>query len=269
MRKIATPWGTATVTGKLGQAHADFVEAVLRNAEAWRDYGEGQLQVRVDPYRVRTSMGGGKKISYEQMWQVAGEVRRASIDMVIERPGGGLRVHGGILDLIVESRQRVTDPAATLRRTAICDSDEATDGGRALWEVTLNAAFVTLIGSDLSLNYDPQPLARLATGIAQALARFVFTHRNQPQGGWKVDTLIAAVGASDGAQAIRDRRRELKRDAAKLAEVGIVLSGDRVFHERRGANAPRRGVNAPSRGAGAPHVEQTPQAARNIQAIQA
>jgi hypothetical protein len=253
-RTIQTPWGIAKITGKLGQGHADFVEAVLRNASAWREVGEGQLQVRVDPHRVRVSMGGGKKASYEQMWSVARDVKRASINLVAALRDRTLRIEGGIIDLVKESSLRVPDPSGT---------------DRALWEVTFNVAYVQLLGKDLQLHYDPLPLARLTTGVAQAIARFVVTHQRQPEGGWRVDNLIDAVGAGETPQARRDRRRELKRDADGLDALGVVLAGDRVFRKRRGANAPLRGANAPSRGASAPSVERTPHGGRTSQAFQA
>src|SRR5690554_1146804 len=59
-RVIETPWGTATVRGKIGQVHADIVESICRHAEDHRIVAAtGHLQVLVDPYKVRVSVGGG------------------------------------------------------------------------------------------------------------------------------------------------------------------------------------------------------------------
>lgn len=209
-REISTPWGSATVTGKLGQAHADFVEAILKHARDWRSTETGQMQLVVDPYVVRTTIGGGSKASYEQMWRVAQDVMRALIDL----KASNLRVTGHIIDSIEESMARVPDPLSR--------------GERALWRVTFAPPFVQLLGHDLQLHYDPMEIAMLTTGIAQAAARHVATHSIEPPGGWHVDRLIANVGAGGNAQALRDRRRELRRDSAGLLRVGLLLDGGRL-----------------------------------------
>jgi len=220
------------------------------------------MQVLVDPYLVRLSIGGGTKASYEQMWSVARDVKRAVVSLTFKLDGRSVRIEGGVIDLIKESTNRVHDPRQAF--------DPSAHAGRALWEVTFNPAYVQLLDADLQLHYDPRPLARLTTGVAQAVARFVFTHRHSPEGGWRVDTLIDAVGASGKTlQAKRDRRRELKRDADGLAAIGIVLAGDRLFREKRGATAPSHGASALQRGAFAPGVEQTPRGGRSIQAFKA
>lgn len=68
--------------------------------------------------------------------------------------------------------------------------------------------------------------------ISQAVARHVLSHRTQPVGGWHIDTLIAAVTAGAvqaGSTAIRDRRREVLRDAPALLESGLLIDGSRVL----------------------------------------
>ena len=209
-REIITPWGTATVTGKLGQAHADFVEAILKHARDWRSSDTGQIQILVDPYVVRTTIGGGSKASYEQMWRVAQDVMRALIDLKTS----SLRVVGHIIDNIEESNARVPNP---LNR-----------GERALWRVTFAPAFVHLLGGDLHLHYDPKEIAMLTTGIAQAVARHVATHSREPRGGWHIDGLILIVGAGGSSQTLRDRRRELRRDSLGLLKLGLLLEGGRL-----------------------------------------
>ncbi len=274
VRTVQTAWGEGTVKGKLGQGHADFVEAVLFHSRKIEHLEGGSFRVRVDPYHVRVSMGGGKKASYAQMWSVATDVQSAVVrlSITVEKDAPPLRIQGGIIDLIAESSTRVVDPAtrAPGRTTRVSDRPTRVldrGGSRPLWVVTFNAAFAHLLWNDHRLDYDPEPFARLETGIAQALARHVYTHKNQPGGGWKLDSLIEVVGA--GGSALRDRRREVRRDAERLKALGIDVRDDRVFRVSRGANAPGRGLDAPSRGANAPGVEQTPHRGRSIQALQA
>lgn len=66
--EIVTAFGEVTVTGRIGQSHADFLDCVMHHREG-RFWGEGnRLMVRFDPHELRMAMGGGDvKYSAEQM----------------------------------------------------------------------------------------------------------------------------------------------------------------------------------------------------------
>lgn len=212
-RVIDTPWGKATVRGKLGQVHADIIEAICRHAEDYRLIPEtGSLQILVDPYRVRVTVGGGKPYAKDTMWSMLQELRETSI--LLEVPTKELKVLGGILDRVEES------PATRMNRL--------TGKERALWRVTLNHAFTALLQADLHLTYDPAPLAKIETGVAQAIARHILTHKTQPQGGWMLDSMIDLVGAGGTSVDMRNRRRDVRKCVASLRAVGIVLEGTRL-----------------------------------------
>lgn len=211
-REIVTAWGTAVVKGKLGQGHADVLEAMFHEAEDWRRTDEGQFQLLVDPYKLRTVANGGKQGSHEQLVTVLKDIMAAVIDLKIHATRK--RVLGHIIDQVVESPTTAPNPL---------DGKE-----RHLWRVTVGPAFVGLLGGDLHLHYDPKPIAALGTGIAQAVARHVATHRNQPPGGWHLDGLIHAVGAGGTSVAMRNRRREIGKDAEGLRALGLVIEGGRL-----------------------------------------
>jgi hypothetical protein len=215
-RVITTPWGTATVRGKIGQVHADIIEAICRHAEDHRTVAAtGHLQILVDPYRVRVSVGGGTAYSKDTLWRMLTELRETSI--TLEVPSQGLRVLGGILDRVEES------PATRI--------NHLTKKPRQLWRVTLDPAFAAMLRDDLQLYYDPAPLAKIETGVAQAIARHILTHRDQPTGGWLIDNLIKAVGADGNSVTMRHRRREIRACAESLKTVGLVVENDRIYRE--------------------------------------
>lgn len=215
-RVIATAWGTATVRGKLGQVHADIIEAICRHAEDHRIVAAtGHMQILVDPYRVRVSVGGGTAYSKDTLWRMLTELREASI--TLEVPSQGLKVLGGILDRVEES------PATRI--------NHLTKKPRQLWRVTLDPAFAAMLRDDLQLYYDPAPMAKIETGVAQAIARHILTHRDQPTGGWLIDNLIKAVGAAGDSVTMRHRRREVRACAESLKTVGLVVADDRIFRE--------------------------------------
>lgn len=213
-RVIVTPWGTATVRGKIGQVHADIIEAICRHAEDHRTIPEtGQLQILVDPYKVRVTVGGGTAYSRDTLWKMLTELRETSI--TLEAPSQGLKVLGGILDRVEESPATKINPV--------------NKKPRQMWRVTLDPAFAAMLRDDLQLHYDPAPLAKIDAGVAQAIARHVLTHRDQPTGGWLLDSLIRLVGAGDDSVSIRNRRREVHKAADDLKPLGILIEGDRVL----------------------------------------
>ncbi|WP_157657748.1 ABC transporter ATPase [Burkholderia ubonensis] len=215
-RVITTPWGTATVRGKIGQVHADIIEAICRHAEDHRTVAAtGHLQILVDPYRVRVSVGGGTAYSKDTLWRMLTELREVSI--TLEVPSQGIKVLGGILDRVEES------PATRI--------NHLTKKPRQLWRVTLDPAFAAMLRDDLQLYYDPAPLAKIETGVAQAIARHILTHRDQPTGGWLIDNLIKAVGADGDSVTMRHRRREIRACAESLKTVGLIVEDDRIFRE--------------------------------------
>ncbi|MEW6559962.1 MAG: hypothetical protein AB1412_07150 [Pseudomonadota bacterium] len=83
---------------------------------------------------------------------------------------------------------------------------------------------------DKVLNYDPTPIARLEHGVSQAVARLLITHSvdRQPNGGWKIDTVIEATAGALNDQDMRNARRRLRSDAVGLREIGIEIDDDRV-----------------------------------------
>lgn len=222
-RVIATPWGTAKVRGKIGQVHADIIEAICRHAEDYRYIpGTGHLQLLVDPYKVRVSVGGGAAYSKDTLWRMVTELRETSI--TLEAPSQGLKVLGGILDRVDESLATKPHPV--------------TGKPRRLWRVTLGHSYITMLGGE-QLLYDKQTsLAKIETGVAQAIARYCLSC-GPTAGSWDLDTLIHLVGAGAGgrSETMRNRRRDVLNSVKSLREVGVFIEGDRVIC-RGSARAP-------------------------------
>ena len=178
-REVHTPWGSGTITGRLGTMHAQLLELYLFLCERVRDLESGGQQLLVDPYPVRRGMAGGEgQYSAEGIKVLVRDLRGATFQL--DMRGGGWLVDG-IIDRIAESPKRRYDP---LTRTE-----------RSLTRVDITPTYRTFLDADLPLHYDPIGLARLRHGISQAVARLALSHRDQPRGGWSLDALIAAVGA--------------------------------------------------------------------------
>ena len=204
------------VVGRLGQRHADVLEAICYTALKRRDIDDGGIELLVDPHQVRRVMSGGRgQYSNEQLHILLADLRGAVIE--IETPElakQGQRIIGGLIDHWIPSCRTVTDPLS--------------GGVRQLWRVRLGVALAALIRADGGVWRDPAPIARLGSGVSQAVARHVLTQAAPPRGGWKLDGLLDAVGARAGGRARREARMAVRGDTAGLAALGISVCGDRV-----------------------------------------
>ncbi len=144
------------------------------------------------------------------------ELREVTLE--IETPK--LKIMGGLVDHLVKSPVTRHDPM--------------NGGERNLWRVRIGLALAELLRNDLPLHYDPTPITRLQSGIAQAIVRHILSHSSQPNGGWAQDKLIRTVCGELDSTMIRHRRRELRSDAVGMEAMGIFIDGERIV--RRGSS---------------------------------
>lgn len=211
---IITPWGKIKIWARLGQQHADLLEAICYCRERRKDLEDGSIKLLVDPARVRKHAG---ITSGDQIDNAIRDLQQAIIEIIEPKH---LACQGQIIGHI--------DKAMLEDGTPITRPDPM-GGERALWSVTLGPVLSRLVMADIWVGYDPAPIAALDHGISQAIARHVLTHKEAPRGGWKLDTLIQAVAGELDEVSIRNRRRELRSDAQALAALGIAIEDDRVI----------------------------------------
>ena len=227
-RIVETPHGKIRVKARLGQAHADVLEAICYSRERRRDMPDGGIKLLVDPAEVRRrSRQDGTTLR-----NIIDDLQQAIIEIIEPKH---LACQGQVLGHI--------DKAARPDGTPITRPNPL-GGERALWSATLGPVLSRLVAADVWIGYDPAPLAQLRHGISQAIARYALSHRRQPGVGWHLDTLITSVCGNLDGISLRHRRRELRVDDAALAEIGVVIDGDRVSvqHTRDGVQHTRDGV---------------------------
>jgi hypothetical protein len=216
IRNIQTSWGRAIIDGKLGQVHADIVEAIFYYAATTEKLDDGRVVITVDPYKIKMSVGGGKAYSYPTINKRIDEIMKALIKLDIAVTGQKVTAH--IIDRVMKSKIMLHNPI-----------DSTVGDKRHMWEVVISNEFMELIREDLPIHYDPLPLAQLETGIAQAVARHVLTHKNEPNGGWIIDNILGSVGVDMTKNAaVRKRRFELSADSKNLENLGIILDGKKI-----------------------------------------
>ena len=204
-------FGLVRVRSCVGQQHALLLEAIQYHALDKRVLQNGVTALLVDIDDLRWTLGGGRsRYSQKGIEQLARELRQVTVSGVEK-----LMVDG-IFDRLVPSGATVPHPVTGLTRP--------------LWRAELTPTWGAWVSEDkVPLHYDPTPLAAIKSGIAAAIVRHVLTHRDQPAGGWKLDTLITAVGA----QPTRWIRQDVRKDGEAMAGAGVLLNGDRVFIQQK------------------------------------
>ncbi|SMC28257.1 hypothetical protein SAMN02746041_03214 [Desulfacinum hydrothermale DSM 13146] len=223
-REIVTAWGKVRVVGKLGQTHADLLEAMLKEAErkafVHDTDGNTRIKLLVDPAKAKKT---ARQRSGSTLKCILQELMSALIEIMEPEE---LRCIGHLIDHV---------DIATRRDGTHITRPNPLGGEREMWRVIIGQAAMRLIEQDLRLYYNPAPIARLRHGISQAVARMVLSHNTQklPKNGWKLDTLLQQVCGHLTPGQLRDRRREVRADAQYLAKLGIVLelNTQRIYYK--------------------------------------
>jgi hypothetical protein len=213
---IETSWGRARIIGRLGQRHACVMEAVQYTALAKSpERDTGRVRLLVDPYRVRVKCGGGDQYNGARLVKLMDELSTAQVEFETPTCKG----KGHIIDLWARSKRTAHDPR--------------TGGERPLWRVILGAPWVSM-HEHLMLWHDPEPIAAIDSGVAQAVARLMLGHARGAR--YHLDTALAAVGVAPGR--IRDARAAVRAYAAQLAAVGVLLDGDALVTAAASSSGP-------------------------------
>jgi hypothetical protein len=211
---IETSWGKVKITGRLGQAHADIIESMLYTAEKVGLMPDGRLRLLVDPYIVRkTARLGGEETEI-----INNDIMGTVVDVL---EPDHLKQKGHLIDHIYKAVDKDGTPLT---------KSNPLGGTREMWSVVFGPVGTKLIFEDLSVKYDPAKISCLRHGSSQAIVRLVLPHdiEQQPNGGWHVDTLIRQTCGNVNNQELRNRRREIKKDADSLAKLGIIYANGRI-----------------------------------------
>lgn len=209
-----TPWGTATVTGRLSQIHSGLLDAVCSLCLDWRDESNGARTFLIDPYRIAKATWSSR--DYKWLNNKMDEMRVAKVQLEVN--GGSLHIAGIVSEFEI-SPMTLPNPLG---------------GSRHLYRVTLSSAWMQLFREGLVMDYAhvlPQ-IAALKSGAAQALARFVLTHEHS---NWQLVvalTHIRALREGMPARTARHVMQQVREDAHGLEKIGIRIRNGVVFYDR-------------------------------------
>lgn len=218
--RVRTKWGWVLVNGKLGQKHSDVLEALLFCAENKATIKDGRIKILVDPYQVRIY---AKISSSAEVNSIIQDLLSAVVSVEFKSKNGGTcKSKGHLIDYICDATRANGEP--------ITRNNPIDRKPRSLWRVELGKALCDIIANDHWITEDPRPIAEINSGICQAIARHIFSHKNQPNGGWILRNLIILlIGSEAPKQQLYDRTREVNHGIEALRAVGIIVKQGRLL----------------------------------------
>ncbi|MER3447937.1 MAG: ABC transporter ATPase [Candidatus Dadabacteria bacterium] len=209
---LENSFGVCVVKGRLGQRHADVLETLLYCAERTRELDDGGIEILVDPAKVRKKLSDSY-YSYEQLKVLIEDLRQAVVKIKSKKQED-LFFIAGFIDHVVKSPFTKYDP---LRKAE-----------RNLWRVRLGLGYSVLLANDIVLYYDPEPINNLRYGISKAVARYVLSHKTEPNGGWKLDGIFHVLQPNATKKTKEHFKYRLKKEREKLEACGVTITQDRI-----------------------------------------
>ena len=223
-----TPWGAASVDGRIGERHKDVLHCLDSEGVVISKSLDpvNRLCITIDPYALT------KKVEMEthQARRLLHDLASARVDLYIKN--GDRHVVGAILTF--------EDAPITIENPWAGRRDDAKEN-RRLWTVTLSEHWTALLAWSKTHGWYQYDLSELLdmTGPTRALARWALGHKqvNQP-----LDSIITYFHPSRRADKLKAAIRE---DADLLEAVGIQLSEKGHVTKPMSRNAPGAARNAP------------------------
>lgn len=227
--RCETPYGTVTVTGRLGQGHRDLLDAILFCREKIHIVDD-RLSVMVDPYQLRKAISAGRTmLPYAHIHKLLRDLRLAEVEMEWRSTKRSYRSMDAIIATVVESTatKRVAMGTFAQRGEDGTDKDH-----RDMLKITFGQGMTRLLRDDHNVHYALGTVVGMKHGLSQAIARYCLSHREVHEG---FDGICERVGFNAGRKttsASRKAKMELVDDAAALATLGIHIHPNGSVHRR-------------------------------------
>ncbi len=207
-----TPWGRVRVEGRLGQAHADLLDACMFAALEVDDDGE-RIHLLVDPHKIRKIIGRKGRAPGDWVEELYRELVGATVEWetTVHGQNSSVKIHGmgHILDSVTHAKAERGNPFG---------------GRRELLHVALGEQWSKMVRADIQARFDPGAIAALGHGVSQAVARLALTHRGCRT--IKIDTALDQVGVPETGTQRRDARRYIREDVFDLEKVGVRITDE-------------------------------------------
>lgn len=226
-----TPYGTVTVTGRLGQGHRDLLDAILFCREKIHIVDD-RLSVMVDPYQLRKAISAGRTmLPYAHIHKLLRDMRLAEVELAWRSAKRSYRSTDAIIATVVESTATKRVAMGTFAQRG---EEGTSKDHRDMLKITFGQGMTRLLRDDHNIHYALDTVVGMKHGLSQAIARYCLSHREVHEG---FDGICERVGFNAGRKstsAVRKAKMELLDDAASLATLGIHVHANGSVHRLAG-----------------------------------
>ena len=199
----------ALIDGKIGQTHLGVLELIMDQPLKRIDREDGGVMLAFNPYLIKKALG---LHSNKRLRELIHDLIKTTISIKWSRNGNDYATEGSIVSRRLEAKEHVEIDGIKEKYVR--------------WAIELNPAYVYLLLQDLPLYYDPLLPISMQAGISQAVLRYLFGQKNQPNGGWLITRLLEKVGADLNN---RHHKKTLLKDQAVFQKSGFTIEGDRII----------------------------------------
>lgn len=249
--------GRVSVIGRLGQTHEDLLEIVNYYCCMFR-VNDKRLEVVVDPNVIRRKMGRAGKYSQQVISTLEDDLLSCVIQ--IENRNGGIKfkAKSHIVE-VIHTAESLQDEDPEMAQMLIKENPWAgkktglmgISNTRSLQLWRFSQEWTEMLGTDIALDYDPILIRNITIGSVAAMARYILSQKNEPNGGWIEKNIIARVKTNRRHDKVQN---EIDRSCGQLINAGIIVDANRRWHllKNMSTEAPRQSTKAPNESAKAP-----------------
>jgi hypothetical protein len=213
-----TKYGICEVDGRIGQVHADLIEALFTNAIKTREI-DNFIEIMIDPYKVRKCLSE-TEYSYQTLNNILKDLMKTVITIKAkDSKKNDFIAMGTVISSVRQLEKEIENKSV-----------EILGKKRKLWVVRLGDVYCQLIEKDIHLHYKTEPINKLKSGITQAIIRFLLTHKDKPNGGWTLDYCIKSVAGEECTAAkMTEYRQAVRKEIDGIKNCGFVFENDRFI----------------------------------------
>jgi hypothetical protein len=212
--ELKNDFGIVTISGCLGQAHAEILEVMLSNFEDSIKDDFGCVYLLLDPYVLSKEMsrGAAKNYGVLAVGKLIDDLQDAKIRMVYSQRRVKNDDTGRIIDLFGKTLDCYPNP---LKNSL----------PRLKWRVKLGSLLMNLLEKDVQISINSSTVGKAKSGIAQSILRRLLTHSVRSGHGFNMDREIQnSHGRCVAGSELRKMRMRIREDAPVFCELGFEVS---------------------------------------------
>lgn len=220
IRTYSNQWGNLSIRGQLTQSHRDVLEALFSQAD-FKQYDDGAIKIKFDPYKVKTFMekGSAGKTNINHILEKIEEMKKSSFDFEAEK------------GKIAFEDFRIFQDEKTQSQKILEGNSLNNYEKRTAYRVTLSYHWYDLLkNTSVNSSYIDKHkyIRKMKYSLSKSVTRFLLTHSNKKKLNYNLDTLFEIVKTDQSQDITRKWGKYLTEDEELIGDCGFFIEKDRI-----------------------------------------